>query len=201
MTIALGRFERPRLPLVERIGRLHVVVVVDEQRPFPTADLADDRGRSAVDAQTLGLETRASRALENSARRLVDRALLRRYGRQAHQTLQLFDVFALAGAHVGIEGVEGGHTARLARRDRRRCASLALSEIAAWRVRRDLDPPLLAEVADEPVRVLDRLLPVHLRARWRHYREVQRQAVGDQTMAGDESGEARFQADVDRQGV
>src|SRR5438093_8102955 len=47
MAIAFGRLERRGVPLVERIGRLYVVVVVDQQRLFTVARLADDRGRSA----------------------------------------------------------------------------------------------------------------------------------------------------------
>src|SRR5258707_11434112 len=44
-------------------------------------------------------------------------------------------------------------------------ARLALAELAARRERRDLDPPLLAEVVDDPVGVLERLALVDLRAR------------------------------------
>src|SRR5258708_22226859 len=44
-------------------------------------------------------------------------------------------------------------------------ARLALAELAARRERRDLDPPLLAEVVDDAVRVLEGLALVDLRAR------------------------------------
>src|SRR5438874_12153230 len=49
-------------------------------------------------------------------------------------------------------------------RDGRR-SGLALSELAPRRVGRDLDPPLLAEVVNDPVEVLDRLAFVDLRTR------------------------------------
>src|SRR5712691_2504764 len=46
-----------------------------------------------------------------------------------------------------------------------RRSGLALAELAPRRVRSDLDPPLLTEIVDDPVEVLDRLALVHLCAR------------------------------------
>src|SRR3981081_1940426 len=54
---------------------------------------------------------------------------------------------------------------RLASGRNGRRAGLALTELAARRVRRDLDPPLLAEIVDDAVEILDPLALVDLGAR------------------------------------
>src|SRR5207237_8338266 len=51
--VALGDSEWVGLPLRERIGWLHIEVVVHQQRPATLADLADDRRRPTRDAQRL----------------------------------------------------------------------------------------------------------------------------------------------------
>src|SRR3989442_9555237 len=106
MAIALGRLERRRLPLVERIGRLHVVVVVDEERARAASDLADDRWRSTIDAERGGVQPGATRALENDARSVDDADPLRGNSRLPDQGLELGDVLRHAGTHVGVEGRE-----------------------------------------------------------------------------------------------
>src|SRR5687768_13109843 len=102
MAVALRRLERRSLPLVERLGRLHVVMVVDEKGLLAATDLAHDGRWTAVDAQALRLDAGSARALQNCARGLVDRGLLRGDRGQAHEGLQLVDVLALAGANVCI---------------------------------------------------------------------------------------------------
>src|SRR5438477_11643495 len=54
---------------------------------------------------------------------------------------------------------------RLASGRNGRRSGLALSELAPRRVRRDLDPALLAEVMDDTVEILNRLALIDLRAR------------------------------------
>src|SRR5438477_13093702 len=49
--VALRRLEGWRLPLVERIRRLHVVVVINKKGAIAATGLADDCRRSAVDTQ------------------------------------------------------------------------------------------------------------------------------------------------------
>src|SRR5256885_15102340 len=63
------------------------------------------------------------------------------------------------------KGSGTGRTIALIRNGRE--ARLALAELAARGVRRDLDPSLLAEVMDDAVLVLERLALVDLRA-WEH---------------------------------
>jgi hypothetical protein len=106
MAVALGRLERWRLPLVERVGRLHVVVVVHEQRLLAATGLAHDRRRTAASAQALRVDAGSARALQYRARGLVDGGLLCGYGGEAHELLELVDILPLSGADVGIEGVE-----------------------------------------------------------------------------------------------
>src|SRR5436190_421082 len=67
---------------------------------------------------------------------------------------------------VGSNGAKGsgtGATLGLIRDGRE--ARPALSELASWGVRRDFDPPLLAEVVHDAVGFLERLAFVHLGAR------------------------------------
>src|SRR5947207_6480780 len=71
-----------------------------------------------------------------------------------------------------------------------RRAGLALAELASRRVRGDLDPPLLAEIVDDPVEILERLALVNLCARnhedavaavrWKRRPRAVRSARGDQ---------------------
>src|SRR5437667_1455920 len=164
--VAFGRLEGWRLPLVERIRRLYVVVVVDKKGAIAATGLADDCRRSAVDGQRFRGDAPAFlRSVEDDAGSFGNPDPLRRDGRLPDQGLQLIDVFALPGAHVRIEVRESGHAGRLASGRNGRRSGLAFSELAPRRVRRDLDPTLLAEVMDDTVEVLDRLALVDLRAR------------------------------------
>src|SRR5256885_16352828 len=87
---ALGRVEGRRGPLVQRIGRLHVVVVVDEQRALAAASLADDRRRPAVDGQRLCRDATALlRSVQDDLRGLRNADALRRDGRLADEDLEL----------------------------------------------------------------------------------------------------------------
>src|SRR5207244_7686296 len=70
---------RRRVPQLERIGGLDVIVVVEEQRPRAgAAELAPDRGRRAVDTELLGLEARADEELLDEVGRLRQRLSLGR---------------------------------------------------------------------------------------------------------------------------
>ena len=143
---ALRRLERRRLPLVERIRRLDVVVVVDEERAGPATRLTDDRRRAAVGAKSLSPDARAARTFEDERGGVLDADPLRGDGRLSNQGLQLVDVFVGTRANVGVELREATHQAVEAsalRGDGGR-ASLALAELTPRRVRRDLDPSLLA---------------------------------------------------------
>src|SRR2546428_11781943 len=158
-------------PLLERVEGLDVVVVVDQQRAVDGSGLADDRGRSAVDARGLGGDPGTSRSREDDAGGLLDADLLGRDGRLSDERLQLVDVLGGARANVLVEGGEGRHARRLSLRRNGRRARLALAELAARRERRHFDPALLAEVVHEAVEVLEGLAPVHLGA-WEHVHAV-----------------------------
>ncbi len=108
--LALGRLERRRRPLVERIRGLHVVVVVDEERALAPAGLADDRGRSALDGQRFSRYASAFPGpVKDDPRGLRNADPLRRHGRLSDKHLELVDVFALARAHKSVERREVGH--------------------------------------------------------------------------------------------
>src|SRR5438093_6462204 len=169
--VALGRLERRGRPLLERLGGLDVVVVVDEQRAVAGSGLADDRGRSAVDARRLGGDPGTSRSREDDAGGLLDADLLGRDRRLSDERLQLLDVLGGARANVLVEGGEGRHARRLSLRRNGRRARLALAELAARRERRHFDPALLAEVVHDAVEVLEGLAPIHLGA-WEHVHAV-----------------------------
>ena len=124
VTVPLNGLERGRGPLVERIGGLHVVVVVDEKRPLAGAGLADDRRRTTVDAQLRGVDARAARSLEDQPRRLGQADPLRGHGRLPHQRLQLGKVLASAPTHVRVEIGERRHAPEaIARSGRSSCGS------------------------------------------------------------------------------
>src|SRR5207245_1432793 len=165
--VALRRLERRRIPFVEGIGRLDVVVVVDEERAIAAANVTDDRRRTAVGAKSLCLDARAPRTLENEVGRVLDADPLRGDGRLSDQSLELVDIFVDMRANVDVELREASHQALEANvltGDGRR-SGLALAELAPRRVRRDLDPSLLAEVMDDTIDVLERFPAVDLRAR------------------------------------
>src|SRR5439155_1480190 len=104
--VALGRLERRGRPLLERLGGLDVVVVVDEQRAVAGSGLADDRGRSAVDARGLGGDPGTSRSREDDAGGLLDADLLGRDRRLSDERLQRVDV--LGGARANDDDEDDG---------------------------------------------------------------------------------------------
>jgi hypothetical protein len=109
-TLKLGGLERGRAPLVEWVGRLHVVVVVDEERALALPRLADDRRRSAVDRKRFRGDAAALfRSVQDDPRGLRNADSLSRDGRLLDQGLQLVDVLALVRAHVRIESREAHH--------------------------------------------------------------------------------------------
>ena len=115
--VALGRLEGRRGPLVQRIGRLDVVVVVDEQRALAAAGLADDRRRPAVDGQRFrGDSTALLRSVQDDPRGLRNADALRRDGRLADEDFELIDVLAFARAHESIELREAGHAPKVSLR-------------------------------------------------------------------------------------
>ena len=101
--VARDRLERRGRPLAERLRRLDVVVVVDEERARAAPLLADDGRWTARDALGRRGEPGARRAREDRVRRLLDRAVLRRDRRQADQGAELVEVFLLMRSNVGVE--------------------------------------------------------------------------------------------------
>src|SRR5207237_2578159 len=75
--VAYGRLEGRRRPLIERVRRLDVVVVVHQERPRAGALLADDRRRPVGYALGARGEAGATGAVEHEASRFLEPALLR----------------------------------------------------------------------------------------------------------------------------
>src|SRR5204863_7934017 len=118
--VALGRLKWGRRPLVERIRRLDVVVVVNKQRAIAAAGFADDRRRSTIDGESFrGDAASGLRTVKHDPRGLRDANALRRHGRLPDQDLELVDVLALATAHVRIEAREVGHARKVSFRSGR----------------------------------------------------------------------------------
>ena len=73
--VAHRRLERRGLPELDRVDRLDVVVVVEQQRPRArAAKLPVDRRRRAVDAELTGLEAGTREQLLDQVGRLAQRA-------------------------------------------------------------------------------------------------------------------------------
>jgi hypothetical protein len=105
---------------VERIGRLDVVVVVDQERALAASGLTNDRRRSATDGQRLGRNAPAFRGpIEDDPRGLGNADPLSRHGRLPDEELELFDVLALAGAHKSVEVREADHPRKVSLRSER----------------------------------------------------------------------------------
>ena len=89
LPVAHRRLERRRLPEVERIDRLHVVVVVQEEREVAGArELAVDRRRGAVDRQLPCLEAGAGEQLLDELRGLRELLSLGRDARLPAEELE-----------------------------------------------------------------------------------------------------------------
>jgi len=106
LPVALRRLERRRVPQLERVDGLDVVVVVEQQREVALAALLPvDSGCARVGAELLRLEAGAGEHLLDEGGRLVERPPLRGDARLAAEDVErpqrvLLDAFVV-GRHPG----------------------------------------------------------------------------------------------------
>ena len=95
------RFERRRLPELDRVDRLHVVVVVEEESGLTfTRELSVHGRRSAVDLELLSLEPRCGQQSLDELGRLVERPVLGGHARLATKLPRQIERLLLDRPHV-----------------------------------------------------------------------------------------------------